>query len=227
MILMRENYNSYKFWDKKINENKTIRGHMFMEKPPQNNSLYIHSLIFNKKNGIDNIFSYFPDERALLGYIQYSFLQEAFYKWIYGKSDIVTKIPSLPVDKIIKDGLKRGKINKDEAKLMLAHYEKVQSMWNIPKDRIVPELIKFSRIFNKTWYGNNKEFLYLKILRNAEELGEFVIESAMIVGNESDFIEKIGLNIEEWRTLCKQATESEKCGILFKSILQKNLSEIL
>lgn len=224
---MRENYNSYKFWDKKINENKTIRGHMFMEKPPQNNSLYIHSLIFNKKNGIDNIFSYFPDAKALLGYIQYSFLQEAFYKWIYGKNEFVTMIPSLPVDKIVKDGLKKGKISKGEAKLMLEHYEKVQSMWEIPKDRLVPELIKFSRIFNKTWYGNNKEFLYLKILRNAEELGEFVIDSAMIIGDEEQFIDKVGLNIEQWRNLCRQATKFEEAGSEFRSILQKNLSEII
>lgn len=207
---MREKYNSFKFWDRKINENKTIRGHMFMDNNPQKNTLYIHTLIFNKKNGIDNIFAYFPDEKSILGYIQYSFLQEAFYKWIYGKDEVVTKIPSMPVDKIVKKGLKEGKITKNEAKLMLTHYEKVQLLWNVPKDRVVPELIKFCRVFNKTWFGNNKEFLYLKVIKNIVELGEFVIDSALIIGNDEQFLEKIGLTIDEWRKLCKNATLSEE-----------------
>lgn len=224
---MREKYNSFKFWDKKINENKTIRGHMFMEEPPKKNTLYIHTLIFNKKNGIDNIFAYFPDEKALLGYIQYSFLQEAFYKWIYGKDEVVTKIPSMPVDKIVNRGLKEGKITKNEAELMLSHYEKIRLLWNVPKDRIVPELIKFCRVFNKTWFGNNKEFLYIKVIKNIVELGEFVIDSALIIGNEEQFLNKIGLTVTEWRELCKKATLSKEDGKRFKLILQRNLSEIL
>lgn len=224
---MRENYNSFKFWDKLVNKNKTIRGHMFMDKQPKVDSIYIHSLIFSKKNGIDNIFAYFPNSKVLLGYIQYSFLQEAFYTWINGKDKVITYIPSLPVDKIIKDGLKKGKINNHEAELMMSHYEKLESLWSVPKERIVPELIKFCRIFNKTWYGDNKEFLYLKILKNSQELGEFVIDSAMIVGDEEEFKNKVGVGIDEWRLICKEAPNSESIGERFKSILKKNLSEII
>ena len=29
---MRENYNSFNYWENVINENKTIRGHMFMQR---------------------------------------------------------------------------------------------------------------------------------------------------------------------------------------------------
>lgn len=224
---MRQIYNSFKFWDKLVNENKTIRGHMFMDKQPKEDSIYIHSLIFSKKNGIDNIFAYFPNSKVLLGYIQYSFLQEAFYTWINGRDKVITSIPSLTVEKIVKDGLKRGKLSMNEAKLMLSHYEKLESLWSIPKERIIPELIKFSRVFNKTWYGDNKEFLYLKILRNSQELGEFVIDSAMIVGDEEEFRNKVGVGLDEWRLICKEATTSESIGERFKSILQKNLSEII
>lgn len=227
VVWVRENYNSIKYWDSKISENKTIRGHMFMQEPPTNGSLYFHSLIFSSKNGIDNMFSYFPSEKALLGYIQYSFLQEAFYKWIKGKEKRITKIPAMSVEEIVKEGLNSKEISKEEAKLMLLHYEKLESMWRLPKEKIVSELIKFSRVFNKTWFGNNKEFLYLKILKTTEELGDFVVSSALIVGDEASFKSKTGVTIEEWKSICKSATKSTEVGEHFKNILQKNLTEII
>ncbi len=41
---------------------------------------------------------------APLGYIQYSFLQEAFYIWINGRKQGISYIPLKPVEEIIKDG---------------------------------------------------------------------------------------------------------------------------
>ena len=200
---------------------------MFMDNPPKEKSLYIHTLIFSKNNGIDNIYAYFPDAKVLLGYIQYSFLQEAFYKWIYGKDMIIINIPSLPVDKIIRDGLSKGKISKSEAQLMLSHYTRVSKMWDLPKDRVIPELIKFSREFNKTWYGDNKEFLYLKIFRNPEELGNFIVDSTMLTNDENTFISKTGVTVSEWKKICSEAIKNELSAEKFKEILQKNLSEVI
>lgn len=227
MIKVRQNYNSFKYWESIINENKTIRGHMFMQTPPKEKSLFIHTLIFSKNNGINNIYTYFADSKVLLGYIQYSFLQEAFFKWIYGKDKIVTSIPSLTVDKIVNKALKDRKITKQEAELMLAHYYRVAKMWDLSKERLVGELIKFARVFNKTWYGDNKEFLYLKIFRNIEEVGEFVINSTLITGDGDRFKEKIGVGIDEWRKICKEATKNIEAGEHFKEIFQKNLSEVI
>ena len=227
MIRVRQNYNSFKYWESLIHENKTIRGHMFMDNPPKEKSLYIHTLIFSKNNGIDNIYAYFPDAKVLLGYIQYSFLQEAFYKWIYGKDRIIINIPSLPDDKIIRDGLSKRKISKSEAQLMLSHYTRVSKMWDLPKDRVIPELIKFSREFNKTWYGDNKEFLYLKIFRNPEELCNFIVDSTMLTNDENTFISKTGVTVSEWKKICSEAIKNKLSAEKFKEILQKNLSEVI
>lgn len=224
---MRQNYNSFKYWEEVISENKTIRGHMFMENPPKEKSLYIHTLIFSKKNGINNIYAYFPDAKVLLGYIQYSYLQEAFYKWIYGKNQVVTRIPSKPVDKIVKDGLKDKSITKEEADKMLSDYTRVSRMWELPKDRIVPELIKFSREFNKKWFGDNKEFLYIKIFKTAEELGKFVVDSNMLTNSIDNFKDKTGVTVEEWNMICRDAVKNDHAGERFREILLKNLSEVI
>ena len=166
---MRHSYDSFDYWEELINENKTIRGHMFMDKLPNEKSIYIHSLVFCKNNGLNNTWSYFPNEKMLLGYIQYSFLQEAFYKWIYGKERIVISIPNIPVEKIILDGEKNKKISKEEADNMRRHVKMVKDCWSLPKDKLIRALQRFSRDFNRTWYGDNREFLYLKIFNTPKE----------------------------------------------------------
>lgn len=198
-----------------------------MEAPPKVNSVYIHTLIFSKNNGINNIYAYFPDVKILLGYIQYSFLQEAFYKWIYGKDKMITKIPALPVQKIIKGGLERGLITNDTAKTMISQYSRVEKMWDLPKERVFQEIMKFTREFNRTWFGNNQEFLYMKIFKSTEELGDFVVESTMITNDEEEFQSKIGATIDDWKVICKNAITDKLAGEKFQKILKKSLTEVI
>lgn len=224
---MRQQYDSFRYWEEVIRENKTIRGHMFMHELPTKKTLYIHTLIFSRNNGIDNIYAYFPDVKSLLGYIQYSFLQEAFYKWIYCKNSVAIDVPSIPADEIIKNGYNEGLITKETYKTMMDNYNRVKNMWNLSKDRVLTELMKFAREFNKTWLGNNKEFLYMKIFKTPVELGEFVVESTMLTNSEKEFEDKVGVSIERWSEICKNVNKSEGFNEEFRKILKKNLSEVI
>ena len=223
---LRENYHSFSYWENIINENKTIRGHMFMQKPPTKDSVYFHTIIFGSKNGINNIWGYCHNIRCLIGYIQYSFLQEAFYKWIHGKDKLVTKIPHLTIDKIADEGHKLNKINKEISISMKNDYEFLNSLWRLPSDKIEIELRKFMLAFNKKWKGDNKEFLYIKILKTPEELGEFVISSTLLASTAEELESRIGMTLEEWRKLCKFATRDFTSGEMFRNILLKKLSEV-
>lgn len=223
---MRENYNSFNYWERFIDENKTIRGHIFMQKPPTQKSIYFHILIFSKKNGINNTWGYFPDIKSLLGYIQHSFLQEAFYKWIYGKEQLVTKIPHSTVNTIISDGQKNHKINKDIALNMKKDYENLNKMWDMPANKIEMELKKFIREFNRKWMGDNKEFLYIRIFKTPEELGEFVLSSSLMTSTEDEVENKIGMTLDEWRNVCKFCIKDKVKGEAFQKVLLKKLTEV-
>ena len=223
---MTNNYDSFTYWEELISENKTIRGQMFMDTLPNERTIYIHSLVFCKNNGINNSWTYFPDEKALLGYIQYSFLQESFYKWIYGKERIIVNVPNVTVEKIISDGEINNKITKEEANNMRRHVNMIKACWNLPRDKVIKSLLRFARDFNRTWFGDNREFLYLKIFTSSEELGEFVLNSNYITRRNKNEIEP-GLTTEEWQEICKKAEHDEVYGIRFKNILQKALTEII
>ena len=223
---MRENYHSFSFWENLISENKTIRGHMFMQNPPTEESVYFHTIIFGSKNGINNIWGYCPNIRCLIGYIQYSFLQEAFYKWIYGKEKFVTKIPHLTVDKIASEGQKLNKISKETSTSMKEDYEFLNSLWRLSSSKMEVELKKFTLAFNKKWMGDNTEFLYMKTFINPEELGEFVISSSLLASSAEELENRIDMKLNDWREVCKYAEKDLIKGDIFRNILLKKLREI-
>ena len=224
---MRENYNSFDYWENVIRENKTIRGHMCMQKPPTEKSLYFHTLIFSKGNGMNNIWGYFPNVKSLIGYLQYSFLQESFYKWIHGKDKLITRIPSISVEKVIEDGERAKKITKEIADKMKKDYQFLSKLWDMPSRDAERELKKFLREFNKKWIGDNREFLYIKLFKSPKEVGDFVVSSATITNSEGELESKIGMKIDEWLNLCENTLKDKKCAEKFRQILLKRLSEVL
>ena len=224
---MRQNYNSFDYWKELISENKTIRGHMLMNKLPTDKSLYIHTLIFCRENGLNNIWGYLPDVKALIGYIQYSFLPEAFYIWINSKNGSVSTIPIKSVEQVISDGERNNKITKEEAEKMRNHVIMIKKCWDLPKNKLILELKKFVRDFNRTWYGDSSEFLYLKIFEKPEELGKFVLESSYMSSSEDELKEKTNEDTTTWLEMCKKATTNKKSGEQFRRILQKNLTEVI
>lgn len=224
---MRHSYNSFDFWQNMINANKTIRGHMFMNSLPTSRTIYIHSLIFCKDNGLSNTWGYLPDEMALVGYIQYSFLQEAFYQWIYSKDGVVSCVPAKSVEEIIKEAERKNKVTKKEANDMRRHVEIVKKCWNLPKNKIINELNKFARDFNRTWYGDHTEFLYFKIFKTPSELGEFVVNSSYMSNAIDEFQIRTHETVDQWKEICEKAITNKKCGEEFRDILLKNLTEVL
>lgn len=223
---MRENYHSFNYWEKFISENKTKRGHMFMQRPPTEKSIYFHTLIFADKNGINNLWGYFPNIRSFLGYLQYSFLQEAFYKWIYGQERLITRIPHLTVDKIAEEAEKMGKISNETSVNMKDDYEFLRSLWSLPTNRIEMELRKFIINFNKKWIGDNKDFIYIRIFTTPEELGEFVISTILLTNSEKELEEYIGMSKDEWRKICTGAMKDNSKGEKFRLVLLRKLSEV-
>lgn len=198
-----------------------------MQKPPTEKSVYFHTLIFGNKNGINNIWGYVPNMRCLLGYIQYSFLQEAFYKWIYGNEKIITRIPHLTVDKIIHEGESENKISKEIAFNMRRDYEFLEFLWNKPNNEVEMELKKFAKDFNNRWMGDNKEFIYIKIFNTPKELGEFVISSILLTSSEKELEDRIGMPIENWKNICESTITNPANGEIFRNILLKRLSQVL
>lgn len=224
---MRDNYNSIKFWEKAVIENKTIRGHMFMKNSPTEDTFYFHTMIFSKNNGLNNVWGYFPNTKSLLGYMEYSFLQEAFYKWIYGKMKTITNIPFLSVDSIVTKASKEKIIDKNTAANMKKDHEFLSRLWDMRPANIQKQLKWFSREFNRKWMGDDKEFLYIRFFTTPDELGEFVISSSTITSTEEELEKRLGMSLNEWKEVSKTAVVSNENGQKFRKVLLKQLTEVV
>ena len=223
---MRENYNSIKFWENVVRENKTIRGHMFMKDSPTEKAFYFHTMMFSKNNGLNNVWGYFPNTKALLGYMQYSFLQESFYKWIYGRVKTITNIPFLSVDNIVRRGFREKIIDKNIADKMKEDYEFLSKLWEMRSSNIQRELKKFARDFNKKWMGDNEEFIYIKFFTTPDELSDSVISSGIMTSTEEELEEKLGMSLDEWREISRTAITNKENGEKFRKVLLKKLTEV-
>lgn len=224
---MRSIYNSVEYWEDRVRKNKTVKSRIFIDEEITEKTVYIHSVIFTRSSGIESIWIPLPNVRSLLGYIQYCFLSEAFYKWSEGKKNTVTKIPSLSVDSIIALGISNGKINVDEVKDMKRQIADIKNMWKLPSKDLIKKLKEFSRDFNRTWIGDSTEFLYLNIFKNSEELAEFILNTNVQTNCEKSFEERIQLSEQQWINLCKDVSKNKEVQVQFKEILSKHLSEII
>jgi hypothetical protein len=74
--------------------------------------------------------------------------------------------------------------------------------------------------------GDKTEFLYIKVFKTPEELGEFVISSTLLTSTKQELEDRIGMTIDDWRDTCKSATSDSIVGGKFRNILLKKLSEI-
>ncbi|MBE6071480.1 MAG: hypothetical protein E7208_05930 [Clostridium butyricum] len=197
-----------------------------MQNAPTEKAFYFHTMMFSKNNGINNVWGYFPNTKSLLGYIQYSFLQESFYKWIYGKIKTITKIPFLSVDNVVNSGVKEKIIDKNTAKNMKEDYEFLSKLWEMRSSNIQMELKKFSREFNKKWMGDTDEFIYIKFFSTPIELADCVVSSSIMTSTEEELEEKLGMSLDEWRELSSTAITNEENGEKFRKVLFKKLTEV-
>lgn len=220
-------YNSFDYWNKIINQNKTLKSRTFEDEPITDKTVYLHYVIFNRKAGIESVWMPIPSARMLLGYIQYCFMPEAFYKWIEGRDKIVVTIPSMTVDEIIIRAKKSGKLTKMEVANMEKHILLIKHMWDFPSNKLMTELKKFGREFNKTWFGDSAGFLYINVFGNAVELGDFIARTNQQTDFNRTFEEKIGMNEREWLKLCSEINKDKEKAEKFKIILTRELSEIV
>lgn len=224
---MKDNYNSFSFWGKNVNDCNVVRGHAFTHEMPNSKSVYIHALIFSNKNGIESLYSYFPNSRALLGYLQHSFMQKAFYNWANGTEKLIMKVPVSPTKELISDLYSKGKITKKEKEIMKEQYDELSYMWDKPEDEILNELKTFTRKFNKAWLGDNSKFLYIKVFKRASDLADFIKDSVSMTGKCEEFKNTIGISTEDFVEISHKISHDKEAANVFRKVILDKLTEVL
>lgn len=224
---MDKKYNSISYWEPLIREHETLKERIFENEPITDKTMFIHYVIFNNQSGIESVLAPIPDLKRLLGFIEYCFLPEAYYKWIEGKNKPIVKIPTVSVEKILEEAIQKGKVDREERSHMIGDLQAIRKFWTMNEDTAVKELAKFCRKFNTYWLGNSTEFLYLRVFKNPVELGDFVLNTNMQTDYEDTFEIGTSITTDEWIKLCYDAVDNEEAGESLKQILFKELKDIV
>ena len=59
-----------------------------------------------------------------------------------------------------------------------------------------------------------------------EEVGDFVVSSALLTSTKEELENKIGMKIYEWKDVCQNSLKDSTKGEVFRDTLLKKLSEV-
>ena len=217
--------NPEKFWGELITKNETLKGRMFKEEPINEETKYLHYVIFNRKVGIQNVWVMVPNFSKLIGFIEYAFMPEAYYKWVEGKNKLITHIPSINVEQISK--MINKKATEEDKEKMKNDIMALRKLKGLSPENGMRKLKIFCSRFNNNWLGDDDEFLYLKAFGSAEELGRFVVETNIQTDSEDIFEKAINMTTEEWFRVCENAHKNKEDEEKFKEVLFRHLEDIV
>lgn len=217
--------NPEKFWGELITKNETLKGRMFKEQSINEETKYLHYVIFNRKVGIENVWVILPNFGKLIGFIEYAFMPEAYYKWVEGKNKLITRIPSIDVEKI--SAMISSNATEEDKDKMKRDIVALRKLKGLSAENGMRKLKIFCSRFNNNWLGNDDEFLYLKAFETAEELGKFVVETNLQTDSEELFEKTIGMSTEEWFRVCENAHKNKEDEEKFKIVLFKHLEDVV
>ncbi|EGT3615418.1 hypothetical protein FHH43_04100 [Clostridium perfringens] len=222
---LKKEENPEKYWGELIRNNETLKGRMFKDESITEDTKYLHYVIFNRHVGFQNVWVMVPNFNSLIQFIQYVFMPEAYYKWVEGKRKLVTHIPSIDVEKIIS--IIKNKVTEEDRQKMKNDILALRKLNGLNVENGMRKLKIFCSRFNNNWIGDKDEFLYLKVFNNAEELGEFVVETNLQTDCEDCYEKTIGMTTEEWFRVCKNAHKNKEDEEKFKTVLFKYLEDIV
>lgn len=222
---MISKFNSADYWSKIIEKNKTYKGKIFLDEPITEKTVYIHTIVFNKKSGLENVWAPIPNMKMLLGYIQYCFLPVAYQKWFDGREGNVSKTPIREVSEIVKEMSRKKSEYKEELKNIKRDIDEMKKLWDLPIEKLPRALKHFCREFNKTWIGDSNEFIYIKILVTPSELLDFINYTQSMVSSDT-MEEMIGISEDELQDICENAASDKDKGDMLKKVLTVDLVEM-
>ncbi len=222
-----KNYNSISYWEPFIRKNKTLRERVFRYGYITDKTIYLHYTIFTKKSGVESGWVPAPNIDAFLGYVQYCFLPQAYYMWIYGREKTITKIPIATVDSILDDAVIKNKVTDDERKYIEDDIKEIKNLWRFKNEDCHRKIISFCSKFNSNWIGDANSFLYMKAFFSSKELGEFVIKTISQTNYTECFKQETSMTRDEWLNFCEQASKDRQKGEQLKQYLFKELKEII
>jgi hypothetical protein len=217
---MLSKYKQYHYWESLICKEESLWENPFGHLSLTRESIFLFTFVMDQeKNIIKQNWSYCPDIKSLLGFLEYVFLPTAFFTWLDRNCDgfYIPMAPAAVVLDVIKD---TERINiENEVNVMKRQASIVSDYWNLEHIECKREIKKFAQAFNHTWTENNGRVLYFDIFADPAEIAEYIFNDEFIEVMEEEF----GMSREQWQEISSDIYDNPFMKQKFIHILNNKL----
>lgn len=225
--MYKKNYNSIHYWDALLDKNDLFEG-SFNNLPLTKDSIFINSVIFSKGEILDS-WAYYPNVKALLGFIKYVFLPSSFLNYFIDDDEEAIIVDVEEVDILVEifnsiDNVR----NKEKIEDIIKDYDKLEELWKLDDDECLLKLRIFINNFNKKWSNSSKDvFFYLNIFSTPMEIADYLINTYREVDMEDLFENDIEYTKEEFLNIVNNVYGNKFMEKKFIDILNNKLPVLI
>ncbi|MDP4089663.1 MAG: hypothetical protein Q8930_10395 [Bacillota bacterium] len=219
-------YRQFFFWENLISKNENLTEGYFRGITLTKESVFINTVIVNSDTGI--LYDWwicFPDTEAALGFIQNIYITSAYNSYLSPKEDYVAIIMGTPEE--LLDALEDSEncSNKEDIPEMRSFLEKADRLW--VEEDLFSAMRDFSSEFNERWGIIGPVFFYFNVFRDAQEVGQYVVDGYEAEKMTAYFTEETGITREQWQDIYTSVYDNDFMRKKFMDILNNKICKML
>ncbi|AOY74700.1 hypothetical protein [Clostridium formicaceticum] len=228
--MSNKTYNSYYYWENLIKKDENTLKNAFKDMPLTKESVFLHHVIVNCYGESYDGWIYFPNSKALLGFLQYIYLPIAYNTIFLGERHGELAFPMCTVEGLLemaREGTKT--VNKEYIPIMEKQLMDLKTLWQLDDKECIDSLKEFGEALNDCWSSRNDIFFYFNIFDSPIEVGQYIMKTY----EEDEMVdlerieEHLGVKREEWLDICRNLFENEFMKRKFVEILNNRIEDMI
>lgn len=223
--ILKSKYDTYYYWENIVNKAKI--DNPFAGDPITEESVFFHGVVINCHGGSYERWLHFPNNQALLGFLNYVFVIMAFFAFLSNETELLIQGNLDDMLDIMTDSEKCSQ--KDSIPEMREFSSQIRELWNSDNEKCFDELKKFLKNYNERWNKDNELFSYFDVFKSPIELGKYMVDSYQN-SEEADISmleDQMGVTKGEWLNICSTVYENDFMKRRFTEILNNRIKDML
>ncbi|MFZ3129788.1 MAG: hypothetical protein WA125_01490 [Desulfosporosinus sp.] len=222
---MKSKYDNYYYWENIVKKYKGVNP--FANDSITEESVFFHGVIINCHGGSYERWLHFPNNEALLGFLNYIFMSMAFVSFLSNETELLMQGDLDEMLDIMTDSEKCSQ--KDLIPEMREFSSQIRELWNCDGENCFDELKKFMVNYNERWNKDLEIFSYIEVFKSPFELGKYMVDTYE-KSKEADISmleDQLGVSKGEWLKICSTVYENDFMKRKFTEILNNRIKDML
>ena len=228
-VTIQNKYDCFNYWKNLFDKCHGNFSSVFKRQPISIDSVFFHEVIIScHHKGGKNSWIYFPNLKAMLGFIKFIYLPTVFFMFL-GDGDKIGCTDTDGMHLLELMSSYKGCMNKQMLPQMRLLLKNLDGIIDDENDTAFTKLKLFSNRIDECCNKKNDRFAYFNVFQTPKEVGEFILNCYKDDENIdiNDFENQLGVGAEEWLNICENIYENEFMNRMFTDILNNRIGDMI